>query len=77
MFYFNLLDWNKDSAEKGLWAGGADGNEEDWDVAVATGDENNGGGYDDGCCRVILAIVDVGILLFLKVKVLLYGINMF
>lgn len=63
----DLLDWNKDSAEKGLWAGGAGGNEEDWDVEVATGDENNGGGYD-GCCRVIFATVDVGILLLLKKK---------
>jgi len=66
MFSSNLLDWNKDSAEKGLWAGGAEGNEEDWDVAVTTGVENNGGGYVDGCCLVILAIVDVVILLFLR-----------
>lgn len=63
-----LLDWNKDSAEKGLWADGTDDNEEDWDVAVDTGDENNGGGNDDVCWRVILAIVDVVILLLLKTK---------
>lgn len=66
MFKLNLLDWNRDSAENGLWAGCTDGNDDDWDVAVATGEENKGGGYDDGCCLVIFATVDVAILLFLK-----------
>lgn len=65
MFINNLLDWNNDSAEKGLWAGGAEGNDEDWDVTVATGDENSGGAYDE-CCRVMFAIVDVVTLLFLR-----------
>jgi hypothetical protein len=34
---------------------------------VDTGEENNGGGYDDGCCRVIFAIVDVAILLLFPI----------